>query len=61
MEYITNCRLERAKKLLLETSEPVYNISEKVGIHNYTYFCNLFKKKTGITPTEYKNIPNDIL
>ena len=54
VEYITNCRLEQAKKLLLETKEPVYNISEKVGIHNYTYFCNLFKKKTGFTPTEYK-------
>lgn len=55
VEYITNCRLEQAKKLLLETKEPVYWICEKVGIPNYTYFCNLFKKKNGITPTEYKS------
>ena len=61
VEYITNCRLEQAKKLLIETKEPVYNISEKVGIHNYTYFCNLFKKKTGLTPTEYKNAPDERL
>ena len=55
VEYITDCRLEKAKKLLTETKDPVYTICERVGIHNYTYFCNLFKKKLGITPIEYRN------
>lgn len=54
VEYITTSRLEKAKKMLIETKEPVYEICERVGIHNYTYFCNLFKKKTGITPIEYR-------
>ncbi|MBQ9976448.1 MAG: AraC family transcriptional regulator [Clostridia bacterium] len=30
------------------------NIAEKVGIYNYTYFCELFKKLSGVTPTEYR-------
>lgn len=54
VEYITDCRLAKAKKMLTETKEPVYAICERVGIHNYTYFCNLFKNKTGITPIEYR-------
>lgn len=54
VEYITDCRLVKAKKLLKESKEPVYAICEKVGIHNYTYFCNLFRKKTGTTPIEYR-------
>jgi AraC-like DNA-binding protein len=55
VEYITQCRLARAKTLLKETKEPVYWICDRVGIHNYTYFCNLFKKKTGFTPMEYRS------
>ncbi len=54
VEYITQCRLERAKTLLKETKEPVYWVCERVGFHNYTYFCNLFKRKTGVTPMEYR-------
>lgn len=52
--YITDCRLNCAKELLLETDEPVYKIAQNVGIDNYTYFCKLFKKKNGVTPTEYR-------
>lgn len=54
VEYITDFRLKKSKKLLLETKEPVYSICERVGIHNYTYFCNLFKKRQGLTPIEYR-------
>ena len=53
-EYITNMRLEKAKALLRETKAPVCEIAETVGIYNYTYFCKLFKRKEGITPTEYR-------
>jgi AraC-like DNA-binding protein len=52
--YITERRLEKAKTLLAETKEPVYSVCERVGIHNYTYFCNLFRNKTGVTPTGYR-------
>ena len=52
--YITQQRLERAKQLLWETDEPVYRVAEAIGIRNYTYFCRLFKKKTGLSPLAYR-------
>ena len=54
-DYITTLRLNKAKKLLSETSEPVYRICELSGISNYTYFCKLFKKRFGVTPTQYRS------
>ena len=52
--YITKLKLNHAKSLLLGSKEPVYKIAQKVGIDNYTYFCKLFKKTYGISPTEYR-------
>ncbi len=51
--YITKQRIEKAKELL-KTKDPIYKIAEETGIDNYTYFCKLFKRKTGLTPTEYR-------
>ncbi len=53
-EYIVNLRIERAKELLSKGELRVYEVCECVGIDNYTYFCRLFKKKTGVTPNKYK-------
>lgn len=53
-EYISTQRIKKAQTLLKETSEPVYRVAELIGIENYTYFCKLFKRKTGISPGEYR-------
>lgn len=53
-EFITEARMEKARGLLRETNVPVYEIAEAAGINNYTYFCKLFKKREGISPTEYR-------
>ncbi len=53
-EFLTRCRMEKAKELLAQTRDPVCRVCEKVGILNYTYFCRLFKKREGITPLEYR-------
>ncbi|MBE6808953.1 MAG: helix-turn-helix transcriptional regulator [Ruminococcaceae bacterium] len=58
-EYITDRRMVKAKELLKNTKEPIYKIAEDVGIENYTYFCKLFKRKTGLTPTEYRTAPQN--
>ena len=52
--YLTQRRIEQAKRLLAETEEPVYWVAEQIGIDNYTYFCRLFKEKTGVTPMQYR-------
>ncbi len=54
-EYINKQRIKQAQKLLRETDKTSYSIAESVGIPNYTYFCKLFKKITGLSPTMYRN------
>ena len=54
-EYINRQRIKAAQKLLKETDTPIYHIAGAVGIPNYTYFCRLFKKITGLTPIAYRN------
>ncbi|QGQ95138.1 AraC family transcriptional regulator [Paenibacillus psychroresistens] len=53
-DYLKNIRLEEAKKLLLNTNDPITVISEKVGVLNTTYFFTLFKKTYGISPNQYR-------
>jgi len=47
-------RIEKAKEFLLETYLKAYEIAERVGFKENTYFSRLFKKITGITPGEYR-------
>lgn len=56
--YIINRRIRKAKELLMQTDLPVCSICGQVGIPNYTYFCRLFRKQVGVSPTEYRNSPN---
>lgn len=53
VKYLTNIRIDRAKELLLE-GEKVVQVSKKVGFNNYRYFCEIFKRYEGKTPSEYK-------
>ena len=55
-EYILSKRIELARKLIAETNEEIYTIAEKCGISNYTYFYRIFKKRTGLTPAQYKKL-----
>ena len=53
-EFVTNCRMDRAKQLLRDTELSLSAVSDSVGINNYTYFIKLFKKRTGLTPLQYR-------
>lgn len=55
VEYLTEIRMNRAKELLYTTNYKTYEIANKVGYNDSHYFCNLFKKITGKTTTEFKN------
>jgi len=56
MQYILSLRMANAQSLL-ETTE--YNISEvaaAVGYDNPLYFSRLFRKHTGMSPSEYRRV-----
>lgn len=52
--YITEKRLEAAKKYLEKTNETVNVIAIRVGYDNFSYFTKIFKERVGMTPTEYR-------
>lgn len=54
MFYITQQRIQIAKRLLQETHMSIKEISIYIGIPDWNYFTKLFKKSVGLTPTEYK-------
>ncbi|QYR21166.1 response regulator transcription factor [Paenibacillus sp. sptzw28] len=53
-DYINKYRIERAKKLLRETTMKVQDIAKEVGYWETGYFYKQFKKYVGISPTDYK-------
>lgn len=52
--YLTNIRMEQAKKLLLTTSLSIAEVSEQSGYCDYRVFTKVFKKSEGITPSQYR-------
>ena len=62
-EFVIRHRLTAACMLLRHTTLRIYEVAENVGYRNHeNYFCALFKKKFGVTPTQYrKNIKEDTL
>lgn len=54
-EYITARRIRQACWLLRTTDQPVRAIGEAVGLSNFSYFCQAFKKHVGLSPHRYRN------
>ena len=54
MQYIVSKRLSMAKNLLISSNLPLSEISEMIGYDNPLYFSRLFKKHSGITPSDYR-------
>ena len=54
LAYLTNIRMEKAKKLLLSTSLSITEIAEQSGYGDYRVFTKVFKKSEGITPSQYR-------
>ncbi|MEH7493845.1 response regulator transcription factor [Neobacillus niacini] len=60
LEYVTRLRIEKAIKLMKETSLSTEEISFQVGYPNGNYFVKVFKKVTGITVSQYRSNPNSL-
>ncbi|SEA25268.1 Helix-turn-helix domain-containing protein [Lachnospiraceae bacterium NK3A20] len=53
-QYIANERIAKAKELLRDPQYKLYQIAEMVGYEDAKYFTKLFRRRTGSTPTEYR-------
>ncbi len=54
IEYLTNVRIENAKRLIKTTDMKGYDIAFECGFSDPHYFSFIFKKNTGLTPREFK-------
>ena len=54
LAYLTNIRMEQAKKLLLSTDLSIAEVSERSGYGDYRVFTKVFKKSEGVTPSQYR-------
>jgi len=55
MQYVVQLRISEAQMLLRDTDYSVRQIAQMMGYQNFNYFLNVFKKKTGTTPTAYRS------
>jgi LacI family transcriptional regulator len=55
-EEILNTRLARVRQMLAETDLKLESIARKAGFSYIGYMCSLFKKRTGMTPGEYRRL-----
>jgi AraC-like DNA-binding protein len=54
-QYITNLRIQHAKELLNNRYLSVNDVSALVGYENQLYFSRIFRKNTGMSPSEYRD------
>lgn len=53
-EYLMYLRLQKAKEMLRTTTERSSQIAREVGYNDSHYFSYIFKKNTGMTPSDYR-------
>ena len=53
--YLANLRLEKARRLLLETQLAISEIAATVGYQSQSHFTKMFRSVTGLTPRAYRD------
>jgi AraC-like DNA-binding protein len=56
--YLTRVRLQHAARLLRESSLPVKEVAQRVGLVDEAYFSRLFKKNTERSPVAFRRDPS---
>ena len=54
--YLSQQRLTHAQNLLKDVSIPIQDVCVQSGYEDPHYFARVFKNKTGVTPSEYRNL-----
>lgn len=58
-EYIIRVRVQKSLKILAKSSNlKIRRVAEAVGMPDVAYFCKIFKKHTGLTPSEFRKVSN---
>ena len=58
--YLTNFRVNEAKKLLKDRNISVKDVGMRVGYYDSNYFAKVFKRVTGVIPSEYRDSQHSI-
>jgi two-component system response regulator YesN len=53
-EYLNKIRVEKASELLRGGEASISEISGMVGYSDHSYFTKVFKKRTGLSPSQYR-------
>ena len=53
-EYVTRQRIESAKEMLISDSEEIQDICTRLGFGSQSYFGEVFRKFTKMSPSEYR-------
>lgn len=61
VDYIAKQRVTRAKGLLKYSRLSISKISQECGFSDQNYFCKVFKKIVGVTPSQYRKTITDIM
>lgn len=56
LKMLIDIRMEVARKMIMEDKLKMYEIAEKVGYNDFSYFIQAFKKKYGVTPNDYRKM-----
>ncbi|MFC5403386.1 response regulator transcription factor [Cohnella soli] len=54
--YISGMKLKKAQEMLKDTQMKIYEVSAAIGFLSEPYFYRYFRKATGMTPQEYRDL-----
>ncbi|NRF91971.1 helix-turn-helix transcriptional regulator [Paenibacillus frigoriresistens] len=54
IDYLNNLRIRKAKEMLLQPGSRIQDVARKAGYQNMNSFNRMFKKFSGVTPSEFR-------
>lgn len=58
IQYLMQCRVKHAQRLLRSTDLKIEEIAEQVGLRSASHFASVFRKHVGMSPRVYRNTPH---